>query len=556
MPDDLPLTEHSRIEELEQENRKNRALLNEYKHAVDISAIVSKTDRKGIITYANDQFVRISGFTREELIGKNHNIIRHPGMPARSFQNLWETIQAKKTWKGVIKNKTKDGKTYVVDSTVVPILDENGEIVEFIAIRRNITNLVRQARRIREHLRDPLTGLPNRTRLMEDIQASSEQLRTIFILNLDHFSEINSFYGYSNGDLVIKGIAENLKKHLDHLFPGMTLYKLPADEFLLSIPGTCPDTELHRICQDLYRIISETHIITNGNVEIHVTGGLGVGSGTGEQPVNNATMALKYARIQKRAYCLYDENIQNRQEANLQWVRILKHAIANNRIIPFYQPIVNNRTEKVEKFESLVRIVDDESGVIQPLSFLSAAKKSKLYPFITKAVVEKVLLLSETLPYDFSINISADDVTDEKTRNLILESIRGKKNGGGKVIFEITESENIENYEEMAEFIARIKESGCQIAIDDFGSGYSNFEYLANLKVDYIKLDGSLIRNLPTDRNLQIITRTIVDFAREMGIKTVAEFIHTREVFEAARSLGIDYSQGYYFGEPMAQVKQ
>ena len=134
---------------------------------------------------------------------------------------------------------------------------------------------------------------------------------------------------------------------------------------------------------------------------------------------------------------------------------------------------------------------------------------------------------------------------------MILTEVENSKVNGSKIIFELTESENIDNFLEVKDFIALAKKQGCRIAIDDFGTGYSNFEYLAELNIDYLKIDGSLIRNIHTSPNLQVIVRTIINFAREMNIKTVAEFIHSKDTFDTVKSLGIEYSQGYYIGKPM-----
>lgn len=522
-------------------------LLEQYKKAVDCSNIVTKTDVSGTITYVNDAFIRISGYDKDELLGKTHSVVRHPDMKKKVFKQMWQTISDKQVWKGIVKNRKKDGSAYYVDATIIPILDDEGAIVEYIGIRKDITKLIRQNKLIRAQNIDALTKLPNRNKLIDVLHKNI--FRNVILINLDLFREINDFYGLEIGDGVLKGIAGRLMEVSHELAFSFRVYKLPADEYALFSSEQITQDELEKIAYKVYHEISKEALEVRG-VEIYVSSSIGIYCGRGDLAINKAKMALKHAKESKRIIGVYGQSIKQQHSNNLKWVRILKHAIAQNRIIAYYQPIINNQTGKVEKYEGLVRLIDEEGEVISPINFLGVAKKSRLYPYITKAIVTHVLSIANEFLYDFSVNISVEDITDANTRNMIVEALKENKEHAGRIVFEITESENIENFKEVKEFIKEMKAYGCKIAIDDFGSGYSNFEYLANLDLDYIKLDGSLIKNIDVDKNLQIIVKTIVDFAKQLGIKTVAEFIHSKDVYDVSKKLGIDYSQGYYFSEP------
>jgi EAL domain-containing protein (putative c-di-GMP-specific phosphodiesterase class I) len=180
---------------------------------------------------------------------------------------------------------------------------------------------------------------------------------------------------------------------------------------------------------------------------------------------------------------------------------------------------------------------------------LEVAKKAKLYSHLTRIMIEKSFEVFQENSYEFSINLSVDDILDPKTVQFIFEKLENQEIAK-RVIFEILESEGFENFEEVQEFIQQIKLRGGRIAIDDFGSGYSNFAYILHLQVDFLKIDASLIKNINTDTNSRIIVETIVAFAQKLGIKTIAEFVHSKEVYEIVKEIGIDYSQGYYFHEP------
>jgi EAL domain-containing protein (putative c-di-GMP-specific phosphodiesterase class I) len=201
-----------------------------------------------------------------------------------------------------------------------------------------------------------------------------------------------------------------------------------------------------------------------------------------------------------------------------------------------------------------VRLIEESGSPVAPFAFLSVAKKSKLYPHLTRAMIERSFRAFELTPFEFAINISVEDIEDKDTREFIYEKLKNFSKPR-RVIFEITESEGIENFSEVLDFIKNVKAIGAKIAIDDFGSGYSNFAYLMKLEVDYIKIDASIIKNIVEDKNSYIITKTIVDFCRQIGIKTVAEYVSNKEIFETVKELGVDYAQGYFIGEPKKDIK-
>ena len=186
-----------------------------------------------------------------------------------------------------------------------------------------------------------------------------------------------------------------------------------------------------------------------------------------------------------------------------------------------------------------------------PGAFLEVAKKSRLYTEITRRVINQAFEFFADRPRDiFSINLTLEDILDSSVMQLLQDKVE-HNHMGGRLILEIVESEGIENYEQVSRFIAMMQKLGCKVAIDDFGTGYSNFDYLMRLNVDIIKIDGSIIRNVDQDRNAQVVADLVVNFAQRLGIKTVAEFVHSEAVYKKVVDMHIDYSQGYYLAEPV-----
>ena len=391
-----------------------------------------------------------------------------------------------------------------------------------------------------------LTGLPNRLSLLHDINNYDDG--ALLIINIDDFKEINDFFGHAVGDSVLISFAKKLSYMIlkDH---NATLIHLGGDEFALFFTQKPSKKEFVEFAISLIKNI-ETMVFYHENNELTVRVTIG-GAYQVHEALEKADIALKSAKKRSKEFLLYDEtlNVEQQYKNNLEWTKKLNWALENNKITAFYQPIFDNKTNKIVSSECLIRLIDKDDSVISPYFFLTIAKKSKLYSKLTKIMIEKSCQYFEHLDCDFSINLSVEDILDVEIVEYISQSIK-KYNVTKKIVFELLETEGIENYEEVSFFIHEMKSLGCRIAIDDFGSGYSNFEYLLQLNIDYIKIDGSLIKNLDTDANAQIVVETIVNFAKKLNIIVIAEYVHNEGVHQKVKELNIDRSQGFLLAQP------
>ncbi len=532
---------------------ENITFLDGYKMAIDETSIVSKTDEKGIITYVNKMFCEISGYKEEELIGKPHNIIRHCDMPKDAFKELWQTIKDGKIWKGVVKNRKKDGGHYIVDATIIPIVDSDGNFKEYVGVRHDITELEDSKEEIKKQKTDFLTNLPNRNQLLEDLKSVKKPI--LFYLNIDNFSNLNDFYGTKIGDSVLLHLAEYL---IDiSVLKKYKTYKLNADGFILLFEDENLTLEEYKdIFEEIIDLVEKKKIDCDlqNFVSITVSGGVSIYKEDIEKEnlIINANIARKLAQAGDKKFLIYDSLMQKDDAYlhNITWVNMIKNAIIEDRFIVFFQPIIDNKTGKIIKYEALIRIKDNSDKIISPFFFLEIAKKAKLYSKLTKIVIDKTFETFENLPqFEFSINLSMEDINSSETTAYIYKKLKNYPNTN-QIIFEVTESEEIEDYESIKRFIKIVKNYGVKIAIDDFGSGYANFKHILDLEVDFIKIDGSLIREIYRDKNSQVITEAIIEFSKKLGRKTIVEFVHNEEVYEKVKLMGADYSQGYYLGEP------
>ena len=523
----------------------------EYKKAIDESSIVSKTDKNGLITFVNKKFCEISGYEEDELIGKSHNIVRHPSMTKEFFNNLWKTITNKEIFKGVIVNKKKNGLVYYVDTTIIPILDENKNIEEFIAIRHDITKVYEQKKLIEEQFIDELTLLPNRQKLLKDFK--DNKIQKIAMININSFRDINNFYGFEAGDLVLKKFSQILLDKISKNI-NLDLYRVANDVFAICTKNKDNLEEIRDICTNIIEHFSLNPILINNN-SFYLSISIGVARNCKDSAVQNnllskAEYALRIAKKRDISILFLDENIElyNKLKENKKLIEELKNALISNNLLIYGQKLINNISKK-EKYEILMRVKLEDGSILTPYSFLKEAKKAKLYLGMTRMLVKKACEYFKGKDIDFNLNLTLEDIKDQYTMDFIVNTME-KTNTAKQITFEIVESEGIESFTEVSNFIKKAKKLGCKIAIDDFGTGYSNFEYIIKLDVDYIKIDGSLIKNINTDNNLYLTVQTIVGFAKALKIKTVAEFVHNEDVLNCVKILDIDYSQGFFIDEP------
>lgn len=454
-----------------------------------------------------------------------------------------------------------------IDAVLKPMRDSNYQILTLVGLILLVLAgwLIYRIRGLMQELQasytDALTGLPNRVALLQELDRSNGA--TLALINLDRFKEVNSLFGHDCGDQVLRTLARDLSDFIAEQRRGryVTLYRVTGDEFALIGPPLTNE-RLRGLIQPLSEFLQRQRVYWQDQ-EIGIGATIGVAgrrSGTlltyassdGERPdslLSQATVALKSARQHHLNYQIYDtgQQVERLYEDNLVWARRLKAGLQENRILPWFQPIRDNRSGQVAKFECLVRLEELDGSIVSPSKFLDVAHRLRLDRQITRIMVEKSFAAFRDCSGTFSLNISYADLQDAELVEFITERL-ASSGLGPRVIFEVLESDGLGNYSEMRRFIDEVKPYGCRIAIDDFGTGYSNFEHLLRLNVDLIKIDGSLIRHLHEDRTAWLVTQGIVQFARSLGISTVAEFVHNVQVYEKVLELGIDYSQGSYIG--------
>lgn len=400
---------------------------------------------------------------------------------------------------------------------------------------------------------DKLTRLPNRNRLKKDLELTAEDLMAL--INIDKFSTINDLFGEDNGNKLLIAFASLIKQFFNS--EDYRIYRIESDKFAVVAKDYKMDiNQFEKLCEKFANHIEDNAILIDENeIDLNVT--IGIACADNKLAYKYTERVINYARQRFEQILVYDNsfNIQESFEDNIKWVKEVKKGLKEGLFVAFYQPIVNTNTQEIYKYEALIRYINDVGEVIAPIKFLDIAKKAKLYSNIIEIMLLQAIGLIKEQGKRVAVNISFDDITNTKTTKKIYETLENNKDYTHLLEFEILESEEINNFETVTFFIDKVKNLGCSVGVDDFGAGYSNFNMLTNLNIDFVKIDGSLIKNIDTSKNQQIIVETIADFSKKFGFKTVAEFVSSKEIYEKVKGLDIDYCQGYHFGKPESKDK-
>lgn len=410
-------------------------------------------------------------------------------------------------------------------------------------------------KRLKEQLRysldhDRLTGLLSRSRF-EELEATFHR-PALVLINIDHFKHINDFYGTVAGNAILKEIAHLIQQAV--LEPYRPHYfRLGGDDFGIILQDATSERARH-IATLLKRSI-EGYTFTYDGIDMYVTVSIAVNCYL--PLLENGDLALKYEKIRHSdGVTLYSEalNLKERAQINIAMTNEVKSALERDAIFPWYQPIVDLHSGEIVKYEALVRLESVDGAINPPELFLKTAMQTPYYRRIAAVMLEKVFAAMDRCPYRISINLSMRDVADEKLVTMLFGLLDTYRDRARRLDIELLESEELYDLEAVRLFIDRVKGYGCQVAIDDFGVGYSNFSYLVELDVDILKIDGSLIAGVTRDAKTRRTVETIVQFARQLELQVVAEYVEDAQTAEALRTIGVEYAQGYHFGRPAAET--
>ena len=415
----------------------------------------------------------------------------------------------------------------------------------FIYLRNSLSKKSQALKDALEY--DPLTKLPTKRKLIEDVKKSDETL-PIAILDINKFSIINDIYGTDYGDRYLQYTAKVLQ---NRLLGKMRLYRLDSDAFAVICTQKKDLEEFSgHISEILSSCASKKFVYKNYTSKLFLSAGIS-DTVRRDNPLIRAEIALKKAKERGAKLLVYSEDIDSNNH-NKEVLDEIIEAIENKRVFAYLQPIFDVESGCIIKYEALMRLQKRDGSIAAPYYFLEIAKQTPFYKELTLIMLDHVIGFAKEHPnLEFSINLSSLDIENKELIDAIVQKLLDA--GVQKQItIEMLESEEFKDFDYLFTFVKKVRSLGIKISIDDFGSGYSNISSTIQLSIDYIKIDGSLIRNILVDTRYEKVVKSIVNFAEEMGAKTIAEYVENEAIAKKLKELGIDMLQGYYIGKPSA----
>ena len=543
------------------------AEINNQKFAMDQHAIVSIADVHGDIIYANDKFCEISKYTHEELLGKNHRILKSDVHPPSFFQGLWRVISSGNVWHGDICNKAKDGSLYWVNSTIVPFLDERGIPVQYISIRTDISKTKLDEETIRHQANyDPLTLLPNRRLLRDRLEQEIKMAKrnslplALMFIDLDQFKDINDTLGHDMGDILLKEAAQRLSGCVRS---ADTIARMGGDEFTV-IMGELDDLgSVERTAQKILRKLAEPFQL-KGEVA-YISASIGItlypeDATDLDELLKNSDQAMYAAKRQGRnCFSYFTSSMQEAAQSRMRLASDLRGALADNQFRVFYQPIVELATGHIHKAEALIHWQHPKRGLVTPSEFISIAEETGMIidigDWVFREATRQVLRWQASYDNKFQVSVNVSPVQLHNDGNIPAAWYAHlQKLGlpGKSIVVEITEGLLLDASSTVIDQLLGFRDAGIEVSLDDFGTGYSSLSYLNKFDIDYLKIDQSFVRNLTRGPDDVALCEAIIVMAHKLGLKVIAEGVETTEQRNLLAAASCDYVQGYFYSESLS----
>ncbi|MFH2133077.1 MAG: EAL domain-containing protein [bacterium] len=565
------ISEHERtFADLKKSEEKHRLLFD------NIGAIAIYCDLNGRLRMANQEAISFYQLDPDRLSQKRIQDIL-PKDLSDVFMERFELLHKTGAGRQYEDEIRIDQKEYCFLTALQPVVDQNKEIIGIQAVSHDITNRklaeeelkkkkdeladlnLSLEHRVQEQteelakklVTDELTGLYNKIKL-DSVLHQNEEL-VLLLIGLDNFSQINTFYGFEAGDELLKKLGHFLH---DNQPEHSLLFRRTSAEFVLLVRGASMEmADAH--ARELHRKVFNQNFVLGSGISIQGTVTIVGTHGCGPDVLKQAHLGMIEAkrRGRNRVFILTREMvIEERQKTNMHWMNRVRKALKHDFIIPFFQPIIDNRTGLITKYECLSRMVEN-GEVVSPYLFLDAAKMVGMIHELTQVMIRKSVDIFKNTSFEFSINITEDDLKEGFLVRYMKSLFQEVAISPEQIVFEVLEGISVTDSDQVLEQLTALKEIGCKIAIDDFGAEQSNFSRLLELNADFIKIDGKFIKNIHTDLKSYTITKAITRLAKDIGTQVIAEFVHCEAVQEKICELEIDFSQGFYLGRPENKIR-
>jgi diguanylate cyclase (GGDEF)-like protein/PAS domain S-box-containing protein len=530
------------------------------------SEAILVTDENICIITVNPAFTRTTGYSLEEVIGKNPSILSSGKQDKNFYEAMWHAISTTGQWQGEIWNRRKSGEEYVEWLTIKTIFHHDGSVHRRVALFSDITEKKNAEDLIWAHENyDLLTGLPNRRllvdRMEQDIKKAERDHSMVaaMIIDIDDFNHINDSFGFQVGDIALTEIGKRIRSCVRD---SDTISRSAGDEFIVILTGLNDAAEIGRISQDIIQALEKPFEVQGHEMLLSACIGAAVfphDAQTAPEVLVAAGHAVKHAQHEGNGHFrLYKQSMQDAALNRMRLTRDLRQAVVEDQFQIFFQPIVELSSGRIHKAEALIRWIHPERGLISPADFIPVAEDTgailQIGDWVFRQAANRVKRWRETIDPEFQISVNKSpiqfhDFTGQHPH--WLDYLQELELPGNAIVVEITEGLLMDASGPIAEKLLHFSQAGVQVAIDDFGTGYSALSYLKKFDVDYLKIDQSFVRNLAADTSDLALCEAIVVMAHKLGLKVIAEGIETENQRDLLKDIGCDFGQGYLFSRPI-----
>ena len=549
------------------ERRQQEAQIRRLSQVVDQNpSPIIVTDLEGRIEYVNAAFSRLSGYDKAEVLGRNPSLLKSGLTPPQTYRSLWETLLGGRAWQGELVNRNKNGDLYTESALIYPLRDEQGEVVNYIAHKEDITARRAAEKRIEElsHY-DQLTGLPNRDLLKSRFAQVRERTSnrrmplTLIWLDLDHFKAINDTLGHNMGDLVLREIALRLRTLIS---AQDTLGRHSGDGFIMLLPGMDQDRAA-TLAEELLTLIQQPLQLSEEAQELSVTASLGLALGPSDGDSFELLMACAEAAMYRAKqegrnnFRFYAPEMQAHSLRKLALSSSLSHALARGELWLAYQPQYDLTAQRMTGAEVLLRWRSPQWGDVSPAEFIPLAESNGQIVAIGEWVIQQAARQLKQWRQqgmenmNLAINLSALQFIQPDLVASADAIVRAEGLTPEDFELELTEAVALNNPDDARKTMEALRGAGFSLSIDDFGTGYSSMSYLKRFAVDKLKIDQSFVRELENNKVDQGIAIAIIQLAHSLKMKVIAEGVEEHQQLGFLASHGCDAIQGYYFSRPL-----
>lgn len=524
------------------------------------------TNTKGKIISVNKSFCKITGFTKDEALGKTPNILNSGIHDKNFYEEMWESLKNNSSWQGEIWNKRKNGEIYPEWLSIAKAFNPKYKEEFFIAIFTDITSLKEADKKLHFYANhDVLTGLANRVQFESHLKNAIHACKrhdsklALFFIDLDKFKDVNDTYGHSIGDEMLKTVSKRIQQSIrEEDF----IARLGGDEFVLIIKDVREYNDMLLLADKINENIKEPIAIEDKVFFMSLSIGIAIYPDHGlnsEDLIKHADAAMYEVKESDRnGFKIYNQGMTDKVSHKLTIQNELEISIKKDEFVMYYQAIVDIKTNKIIGTEALVRWNHSKEGVLTPFHFIHIIEDSRMNVEFGELVFKKVLHDMQTINsslgnnhFKVSINISAKHFFEPKFVGSIVGFCKDFSIEPSQIELELLETHIMKNSTISEAKLEKLNEIGFRVAIDDFGTGYSSLSYLKNFKVDKLKIDQSFIRDFLENKSDKAIVEAIIKLSDSFEMKVQAEGVETKEHLALLQELNCDLVQGYYYNMPM-----